>query len=73
MKDCAPGHAPGSAECWWEKWMWAKGVSCTPSLSHNKRLTASGSAAALLLADAMCFLVTSHIPKCIDPLQEVVC
>ena len=32
VKDCAPGHAPGSAECWWEKWMWAKGVSCAPSL-----------------------------------------
>ena len=25
--DCEPRHRVGSPECWWEKWMWAKGVS----------------------------------------------
>ena len=27
VEDCEPRHRAGSPECWWEKWMWAKGVS----------------------------------------------
>jgi hypothetical protein len=26
IQDCEPRHKPGSPECWWEKWMWGKGV-----------------------------------------------
>ena len=26
VQDCEPRHRAGSPECWWEKWMWAKGV-----------------------------------------------
>ena len=27
VDSCEPRHRAGSPECWWEKWMWAKGVS----------------------------------------------
>ena len=26
VQECEPRHRAGSPECWWEKWMWAKGV-----------------------------------------------
>jgi len=36
VDDCEPRHRAGSPECWWEKWMWAKGVRPNVSLMSLK-------------------------------------
>lgn len=35
VEDCEPRHRAGSPECWWEKWMWAKGVSIAACLTSG--------------------------------------
>ena len=38
LKDCEPRFRAPSAECWYEKWAWAKGVSCPVAVGSQAGL-----------------------------------